>query len=244
MVRYIKYIFITIVIYIIIYTLIILFLHHYTGYNDLTQVPNFIGKDVNNIENLSNKKLKTKIGYTYDSNFEKNTIINQYPLPYSMVKNNRIIYINVACSTIKKIKKSDIINMSKRDVINILNQNNIYIEKIYYTQSEIKDKLIYIKCKDELINYEIYNGCKVQLFFGNGINKNEIKIPFLQGLTLDEAIKIIIEKKLTVGLIYYDRHIKDKNKSIIYKYKPSIPSLDNEVLYGTPINIYLCDEKS
>ncbi len=240
----IKYTIAIIFLFLITYMQISSFLYYYTRYNNFIKTPNLIGINIFNVDKSIKDNIKLKIGYTFVDNKPENIIINQYPLPYSDIKNKRQIYVNVTAPKPLYVIIPELCNMTKRDVINILSQYNINIRKIVYIQSNQKDILLYAKHENSIINFNkpIYIKNTIDLYFGNGLGNNTVEIPNLKGLTLAEAIKIIIDKNLTIGLITYTKKVNDKNNAIIYKQKSSFKPINDKVLFGTPINIYLDKE--
>ena len=173
---FIKQIFLAVVIFSVIILLSILFLFFYTNQTSKILVPNLIGYEVSEIQEImDDNKLRYEIidSSFYNPNFEKNTILEQIPEPSKTVKKNRKIYLTVNPSTYGNVIFPDLIQLTLRNAQSTLSALDLELGEIDYEDNIGKDMVlkVFIDSKQILPGEIVPKKSKIDFIVGNGIKK-------------------------------------------------------------------------
>lgn len=173
---FIKQIFLAVVIFSVIILLSILFLFFYTNQTSKILVPNLIGYEVSEIQEImDDNKLRYEIidSSFYNPNFEKNTILEQIPEPSKTVKKNRKIYLTVNPSTYGNVIFPDLIQLTLRNAQSTLSALDLEFGEIDYEDNIGKDMVlkVFIDSKQILPGEIVPKKSKIDFIVGNGIKK-------------------------------------------------------------------------
>ncbi|WP_293310174.1 PASTA domain-containing protein, partial [Pedobacter sp. UBA5917] len=86
-------------------------------------------------------------------------------------------------------------------------------------------------------------GSRINLVLGDGRGNEEVDIPQLMGLTMDEAKFSLRGSNLTLGIISYDGPVTDSAAAVIVKQDPMLADSLTKVPLGTKINITLSNKQ-
>lgn len=173
---FIKQIFLAVVIFSVIILLSILFLFFYTNQTSKILVPNLIGYEVSEIQEImDDSKLRYEIidSSFYNPNFEKNTILEQIPEPSKTVKKNRKIYLTVNPSSYGNVIFPDLIQLTLRNAQSTLSALDLEFGEIDYEDNIGKDMVlkVFIDSKQILPGEVVPKKSKIDFIVGNGIKK-------------------------------------------------------------------------
>lgn len=173
---FIKQIFLAVVIFSVIILLSILFLFFYTNQTSKILVPNLIGYEVSEIQEIMDiNKLRYEIidSSFYNPNFEKNTILEQIPEPSKTVKKNRKIYLTVNPSSYGNVIFPDLIQLTLRNAQSTLSALDLEFGEIDYEDNIGKDMVlkVFIDSKQILPGEIVPKKSKIDFIVGNGIKK-------------------------------------------------------------------------
>ena len=173
---FIKQIFLAVVIFSVIILLSILFLFFYTNQTSKILVPNLIGYEVSEIQEImDDSKLRYEIidSSFYNPNFEKNTILEQIPEPSKTVKKNRKIYLTVNPSSYGNVIFPDLIQLTLRNAQSTLSALDLEFGEIDYEDNIGKDMVlkVFIDSKQILPGEIVPKKSKIDFIVGNGIKK-------------------------------------------------------------------------
>lgn len=173
---FIKQIFLAVVIFSVIILLSILFLFFYTNQTSKILVPNLIGYEVSEIQEIiDDNKLRYEIidSSFYNPNFEKNTILEQIPEPSKTVKKNRKIYLTVNPSSYGNVIFPDLIQLTLRNAQSTLSALDLEFGEIDYEDNIGKDMVlkVFIDSKQILPGEVVPKKSKIDFIVGNGIKK-------------------------------------------------------------------------
>lgn len=173
---FIKQIFLAVVIFSVIILLSILFLFFYTNQTSKILVPNLIGYEVSEIQEImDDSKLRYEIidSSFYNPNFEKNTILEQIPEPSKTVKKNRKIYLTVNPSSYDNVIFPDLIQLTLRNAQSTLSALDLEFGEIDYEDNIGKDMVlkVFIDSKQILPGEIVPKKSKIDFIVGNGIKK-------------------------------------------------------------------------
>ena len=173
---FIKQVFLAVVIFSVIILLSILFLFFYTNQTSKILVPNLIGYEVSEIQEImDDNKLRYEIidSSFYNPDFEKNTILEQIPEPSKTVKKNRKIYLTVNPSSYGNVIFPDLIQLTLRNAQSTLSALDLELGEIDYEDNIGKDMVlkVFIDSKQILPGEIVPKKSKIDFIVGNGIKK-------------------------------------------------------------------------
>ena len=173
---FIKQIFLAVVIFSVIILLSILFLFFYTNQTNKILVPNLIGYEVSEIQEImDDNKLRYEIidSSFYNPDFEKNTILEQIPEPSKTVKKNRKIYLTVNPYSYGNVILPDLIQLTLRNAQSTLSALDLELGEIDYEDNIGKDMVlkVFIDSKQILPGEIVPKKSKIDFIVGNGIKK-------------------------------------------------------------------------
>ena len=224
-------------------------LNRYTRHGEAIEVHNYIGMTVDAALQLAESK-SFRVQVT-DSTFivgtPPNTVIRQNPHPQARVKENRTIYLSVTKSQPESRRLPDLragnddferfrqkcknldVHVVKKGVEfnNILADNTIL--KVFYNGTDITNQLYSQDgaTVNQMDTIEVITSAR---------SAGTISIPDLICRRLDAARFLINSYNLTVGIIYEDETVVDRDKAFVYQQEPPFPGRAD---VGGMLNLYL-----
>lgn len=169
---------------------------------ETVQMPNLIGKRIEQAEKLILEyglKLN-KISELYNEKMPEGAVINQSPRPGQMVKKGREVFLTIS-KGMTEVVVPNLIGKNIRQARIDLNNIGLEIGKISYRNDETFgiDTIIY---QNPSPMSKVPFGKTIDILVSSG-SINKVKVPYLEGLNLENAIKLINESELAVGSIQY-----------------------------------------
>lgn len=210
----------------------------YVKHASLVKVPNVVGLQFNEARQVLEKSgLDVKQGdVRYDESKPIGFVMDQNPPVDQMVKNGRRIYLTV-CGGEQLVEVPKLIGRTLRDAKFTLEQRNLQV-------GEIVKKFTNDYPEDAVVSQIIQPGSKVKrltkvdLIVSNGQQIGDIIIPDVIGKKLEEARRILEEKKLKVGKITYQASDAPPGQ-IIDQY----PRRDKSAKDNTMIDLFIAKKK-
>ena len=165
-------------------------------------VPNLIGKNKDQaIKILTDMHLSPIINTSrYDEKYQKGQVIFQKPLPKSIVKEGRRIYLTVSGGE-QMVKMPNLINKTLRDAQITLERFGLELGNIDSVESEFPVNIV---CDQQFFEgRDVAKGTKVDIKISMGPRIGMIRIPNILGRTFGEAEKILKANSLRVGMKTY-----------------------------------------
>jgi beta-lactam-binding protein with PASTA domain len=214
-----------------------------TKHNETLVMPDILGlypEDVKSILKENNLNFKIIENNIYTLSYPANSIIEQNPIPDSIIKYGRTVYVKLNPPHPPLIKIPRLIDKSIRNVYSILQSLGIQIGKILYV-TDIADNVIinaYTNSQPLHDNEEIPLGSVVDLVVG--VNKLETEIPDFSGINGAEIELRLLENKLKLGTIkFLNSDSVNFEKGIVIE-----QSQKNKYVHcGTAIDIVLDEPK-
>ncbi len=220
-------------------------LSFYTNHGEGIPVPQLKGLPADRaFDILKEQGFDYQVDSVYQLDKPPGSIIEQDPDPGTLVKQNRIIYLTVVSGLAPNILLPDVEQSTYLSAVPTLKNIGLKIDTIY--RSDIaKDRVLEVQFGGQVIKAgtKIPKGSTITLVLGNGAGANEVLIPDLVNLDLDEArVALMGSGGLTLGEIQYMGAITDTNNVIVISQKP-IPGDSAKVSIGTKINITVTQGK-
>tara|TARA_Y100000817_G_scaffold137295_1_gene107662 strand:+ start:4214 stop:4912 length:699 start_codon:yes stop_codon:yes gene_type:complete len=175
----------------------------YIRHGDVHYMVNVIGKSLKYSQKiLISEGYKSLISDTlYTAKFQPGTIVDQYPLPNTRVKQGRTVRLKVAQPE-KMVPIPDLIGMSLRSAELALNQNGLAVDTVYkeYNSDVPSGNVTWQYPKGgDLLN----RGMGIHMTISLGVPPNFFQVPNVFGLSKKKAERDLQKAGFKIGKIYY-----------------------------------------
>lgn len=180
------------------------------------------------------------IDSTYSSRVPLGTIVEQNPPAHSHVKPGRAIYVIVNARARRSVPMPELRDISLRQALATLQSMGIHVSDTLYEPSEYRDLVLDIRRGDVSLTpgTRLEEGQSVQLVVGYGKGTEEVAVPSVIGMSLQEARAQLLSSTLTLGAVEYDETPTDANREQ-YRVYYQTPSSDDFLLQGSRVDIRL-----
>lgn len=205
---------------------------------DEYSVPNVVGMNKDEaISKLKELTLNPIISTSrYDEKFGKDKVIFQKPMPNSVVKEGRRIYLTISGGE-QMIIVPNLINKTIRDAQVTLERMGLSIGKIDSVESEFPANII---CDQQFLDgREIPKGSSVGISVSLGPQIGMVRVPGIISLSLGEAEKILKNNFLRIGQKNYITSTSVLPNTVIDQQ----PSEGNLVPLNDSVNVWLTTGK-
>lgn len=137
----------------------------------------------------------------YDPSKPIGTVLDQIPPADQTVKDGRRIYLIISGGE-QLYEVPNLVGRSLREAKFILAQRNLFSQEVEYKASVQYPGGIVLS-QLELAGSKVKKGSMIGVIVSTGMESGDIKVPSLTGLNIEEAKKLIITNKLTIGKISY-----------------------------------------
>lgn len=224
------------------------FIDNYTLHGETISVPSLEGLTISEVEEtLSAKELRYSIlDSIYIEDATGGTVLEQNPAIDDLVKKNRTIYITVAKIIPPRVSMPDVVDMSLRLAIGKLKSYGLKV-KTQQRPSECVNCVLKQEINGKMVqpNEKVKKGSTVTLTIGIGTSNEKIMVPYLIGLTREEAESQLMENSLNTGFIDYEACMceskKDTLNAKVYRQNP-IKNKNVAINIGGAVDLYFtCD---
>lgn len=175
----------------------------YVRHNTLVQVP-----DVRGLSFEDAKKKLDEAGLEglqgdirYDPSKSIGTVIDQLPPSGQIVKDSRRIYLIISGGE-QLHDVPNLVGRSLREAKFILSQRNLGAQEVEYKPSMQYPAGIVLS-QLEQPGMKVKKGTLIGLIVSAGMSEGDIRVPDLSGKNIEEAKKILLQSKLSIGKISY-----------------------------------------
>lgn len=199
----------------------------YTQHGKQETVPNVKNMSITDAEKILNSN---NLSYEIvDSIFNRaltpGFVAEQDPIPSSIVKKNRKIYLTINAKGVQLLPLPNGINMSLRQAKSLFEAADFVIKKIEYKNSEYKDLVLDVKLNNSSIpiGKTIPAGSALTLVVGNGFNGELAIVPDVRNLSYEKATQLANESGFNLDEAIYDEaplNTADEKKYSIYRQEP------------------------
>ena len=225
--------------------LIIFSLSSYTHHGEFYTVPDFRGKQPSELAQYAddNSFEFVIVDSLYDAKLPMGSILLQDPLPNSKVKHSRTIYLTVVSAEPEKVSMPNLIDLSLRQAISLLETYNLQTGSLEYIPDMAKNAVLHQKYKGVEIEAgkPIKKGSRIDLVLGQGTGGDKMQIPFLLGKKQSEVMKILRASSLNIGSEVFEDG-KDTVHARVFRQSPAYGSRA-AINMGQSINIWYRSDK-
>lgn len=191
-----------------------------THHGETIKVPNLKGMSMEKMEELvdANDLTYEISDCTYTADRPPLTILSQYPLPNSLVKSGRKIYITINSETPPTIKMPGLVGLSVRSAEQQLLIAGLKKGIVHEINDPRIKEVIDMQVDGRKIEAgaSIPKGSIIDLYIGNGTANVEMEMPDLIGKPLDEVNIILAGMTLKVGKVTYEAN-SDQALGTVFK---------------------------
>lgn len=164
------------------------------------------------------------IDSTYSDKVPFGSIVDQDPKPNSHAKHGRAVYVTINATTKRQITMPNLQDMSYRQAETTLRGLGLEVDTVYeYEPSAFRDLVLDVKSNGVSVQpgEKVPVDTKVRLVVGFGRGTDQVEVPSVIGLTLQDARSLLLRNRLTVGAVYYDEPAEEGVTQFIYRQTPS-----------------------
>lgn len=247
----------------VVVVLIIIFFFAYlpsaTRHGETVTVPNLEGMSLLEMDDFLKKRhLNYEVSDSgYASQYPPLTILKQYPLAGSYVKESRKIYLTVKANQPQSVNMPNLIDGSLKNAELVLNSYGLRRGKITYKPDLASNAVLEQLFEGKSIEpgEKIKKGSSIDLVVGDGLGRRVFSVPRFIGLPIDEAdfsikgsglntgtviIKIIDGEKM-VELVELAKELEIDTATIIesgHVFQQQ-PEVGNEIRLGEQVDLWV-----
>jgi beta-lactam-binding protein with PASTA domain len=222
-----------------------LYLPWSTNHGEAITVPNLKGLSMEEAEDLlDDRNLDFEVtDSTFTLGIKPLTVLSQYPLENSKVKQGRKIYLTINTETAPMIKLPKLTEMSVRSAEQQLLVSGLLKPDLEYQNDIRENEVLEVKYQGTKMEAGtlIAKGSKITLVIGNGTGNVEIDVPCVEGKGFDEAQIIIKGSGLQIGTIIYDP-ASTEPAGTVFRQNPAC-SEGGKIRSGEMIDIWVAGEQ-
>ncbi len=222
-----------------------------TRHGDYIKVPEVKGKNIEEAKKILESQgfeVQVQDSVYYDS-IPKLSVVKQTPDPAEMVKIHRTVYLTVNRSQAPLVSVPNFVGQTYRSVQLQLNTLGLKIGDTTTRPDFAVGSVLEQQFNGKPIvpGTSIPMGSHIDLVIGGGIQKQEMAVPDLIGMTFGEAKVFLEGNNLLLGSVVTDGAIKDSSSAFVWKQNP--PRRDEEgrslrIRGGQLIDLWISTDRS
>lgn len=227
---------------VLIFTIISFVLNSYTRHGESLTVPDVKGMPIKDaITILEQKNLRFEvIDSLYFDDKPKLSILEQNPQPQSKVKEGRIIYLTINSDAAPKVAVPNLIDVSLRQAQAMLLAAGLKTGELIYKPDIAQNVVLAQQVAGNPVaaGDKVAKGTAIDLILGSGLEGEEVPVPNLAGLSLEEANNLLQSSALSLGSVVYQGIIKDSAQAKVFRQQPEYFQ-SATVKTGQPVDLFL-----
>ncbi len=237
---FLKHLSILIGIVIILLILINFWLKSYTNHGEYITVPDFTGLMYDELEEYAKQRDLNAviIDSVYDNSKLKGSVVSQDPLPNSLVKEGRKIYLTIVSLSAEMVCMPDLHDLTLRQAIATLETYGLRPGTLKYVPHIAINAVLKQEYKGREISTGtlIEKGSKVNLTLGQGLRDEKTLVPLLLGKSREEALSILHAASLNIGAEFFEEG-SSEDKAFVSRQRP-VSSPNAFVNLGISIDLW------
>lgn len=212
----------------------------YTEHGETIPVPDFHNVKIHELDAfIEDKDVRYEIiDSIYDTEKPKGIVIRQDPEPQAKVKRNRTVYLYVTAVLPPTIEMPKLKDRSLRQASAMLESYGLKMDKdIEWKADQCVNCVLgqLYKGKPIAPGTKIEKGSVIKLVVGKGLSSEKVVVPYMVGMTYEQAMQRLTETSLSPGELKFDS--KDTLKARVYRQYPRY-SRDTEVNIGSSVDLF------
>ena len=175
----------------------------YTKHGEAVEVPNVLSMRYEEAKNAleADGFSIIKSDERFDEKYPIGYVVEQNPRPNAKVKSGRRIYVVVSRGG-RRVFMPSLVDRSQRDAELLLAKNSLMLGQINYEHSNEQPEGV-IVAQSVPPNAEVGVGAVVDITLSLGKEPTVFTVPFVEGRTFNDAVRLIRQAGLNVGQITY-----------------------------------------
>lgn len=143
------------------------------------------------------------IDSVYNDEAPKSTVVDQDPHEGHVVKPGRTIYLVMNASLPKMIDMPQLVNLSKRQAISVMDILGLKVKEMRYRPDPCSDCVVaqLYKGKPIVAETRIRRGEAITLVLGGGMEGERVQVPDVRGMNLAELKAVLNMASLNLGIV-------------------------------------------
>lgn len=206
------------------------------------ELPDICGEALEELKSDNPLHLKyVVIDSVYDAEKEGGIVIQQDPLPGTMVKKSRKVYVTITTFNPSDVVLPELSNMTVRSAVSALEAAGLRCGHLRFVESPYRNAILECTCKGKMVyaGGKMTSGAVVDLTVGLGESRTGTRVPFVIGQVASKARRGILSASLNVGAEHFDG-VTNKNTAVCYRLSPDYTGITRYPL-GTSVEMWYCD---
>ena len=221
-------------------------LSSYTRHGQKISVPDLRGESIDKAAETLEALNLTLVVMDSAYNVEKklNSILEQNPKPGSKVKEGRKVYLVVNASKVPSVEVPDLAGKSSMKYAKLQLQSvGLVAGNVIYRPDPHLNAVIGLEVAGKPVGKgsKLPKGTTVDIVLGDGIGGEEINVPYLLGLTLQEAAFTLQGRGVNIGAIVLQQGTTDSLRAFVYRQVPA-HSAGKKIRIGESIDLFVADK--
>ena len=221
--RFLKHLAYSILLFIVITWIILVILKMYTRHDQVAITPNYVGLEMNQVNNLESSKdfELIVVDSIYDYTKKPGSIISQDPMPGTKVKPGRSIYLSLVSYMPEQVSMPDLIDLSLRRAKALLQTYGLKLGRVSVAPDIAQNAVLKVTVDGRTVKpgTPIHKGSVIDLVIGSGTGEGQPVIPFLIGKTRESARLELSRLGLKIGEESYSASC-DSTNGLVYQQNP------------------------
>jgi len=218
----------------------------YTRHGQKISVPDLRGLSIDKAAETLDALNLTLVIMDSAYNVEKklNSILEQNPKPSSKVKEGRKIYLVVNASKVPSVEVPDLAGKSSMKYAKLQLQSvGLVAGNVIYRPDPHLNAVIGLEVAGKPVGKgsKLPKGTTVDIVLGDGIGGEEISVPYLLGLTLQEATFTLQGRGVNLGAIVLQQGTVDSLRALVYRQIPA-HSAGKKIRIGESVDLFVADK--
>lgn len=206
------------------------------------ELPDYRGLELREVKHDNLRHFKfVVIDSVYDAEKPGGVILQQEPLPGTMVKSHRKVYITITTYNPTDVVLPELSNMTVRSAVSALEASGLRCGRLKFVDSPYRNVVLECTCKGKMVyaGETMGQGDVVDLTVGRGESNKGTRVPFVIGQTAAKARRGILSASLNVGQEHFDG-VTNRSKAVCYRLNPDYTGVTCYPL-GTYVEAWYCD---
>lgn len=213
----------------------------YTMHGETVTVPDLKGYTIEEVaEMMDQRGLRFEVvDSVYDPKLKAGAVLEQEPKPESQVKLNRMLYLTINASNPPKVKMPDLIDVSLRQAVAILESSGLKVGNLTYVPDIAQNAVLAQEFKGKKLEPGelVAKGSAIDLVLGKESDEM-VQIPNLLNLSLEDAFTALYAASLNPGSVIKDETVKDSTQARVYRQLPAFFD-GNLVNMGSSVDLFI-----
>jgi beta-lactam-binding protein with PASTA domain len=237
--RFLKHLAYSILLFVVIAWITLVILKMYTRHDQVSVTPNYVGLEMDQINNLESSKdfELIVVDSIYDYTKKPGSVISQDPLPQTKVKPGRAIYLSLVSYMPEQVSMPELIDLSLRRAKALLQTYGLKLGRVSVAPDIAENAVLKVTVNGRVVKpgTPIHKGSVIDLVIGSGTGTGQPSIPFLIGKTRESARLELSHLGLIIGEEVYSGSC-DSTNGLVYEQNP-VYVYGKKILAGTVFSL-------